>query len=67
MSTYTVFCRERTGAGTTWITAVEAGCIEHAKDRGQLLCAIEWGMNPEKIIPIGVIEGDVDVVFWEDI
>lgn len=72
MPKYTVFCRDSDGTGTTWIQAVEAADQEEAKIVGVNLCASDRGYEPDddgelNITVIGVAEGEVNVLFWEDI
>lgn len=71
LKTYTVFCRESNNLGTTWIDTVEARDVEGAKSLGREKCAQEWGEafcnNYDAIAVIGVAEGNVKIVFWEDL
>ena len=68
MNTYTVFCSDATSiGGTTWISAVPAETLDDAIDYGKKMCAQDWGFeNPDEIHVMGVIEGDVNVLHWED-
>lgn len=68
MSTFTVFCREASGTGTTWISAVEAKSVEEAKTKGHANCVSDWGWDdsPGDVVVIGVAKGDVEIVEWDD-
>lgn len=66
--TFTVWCRESNGTGTTFIDTVESADRETAKVDGVRACADAWGWDDTSgITCIGVAEGDVNVLFWEDI
>lgn len=71
LQTYTVFCRESNNLGTTWIGTVEAESVSQAVSLGREKCARDWGQafcnNYDAIAVIGVAEGEVKVVLWEDI
>lgn len=68
MNTYTVFCRESNGTGTTWISAVEAESLDEAKAQGHFNCCWDWGVEDDSSVTvIGVAEGDINILFWEDI
>ena len=43
MAKFTIFCRDASNTGTTYITAVDAPDIEAAKRLGLEECAEEWG------------------------
>ena len=66
MKSYTVFCQDVTGEGTIWIDCVQATSLEHAKHVGRTECAEDWGEDIEEIHVIGVAEGDVNILYWED-
>jgi hypothetical protein len=78
---YTVFCRESDGTGTTWIDFVLAENLEHAKAQGLADCCNDWNGNPDpedhdsfdhlhytpdNVSVLGVAEGNVNILFWED-
>lgn len=68
MNIYTVFCRDSNGTGTTWISTVEAETVEEAKEQGMFNCSWDWGYETtEGISVIGVAEGNVNIIEWEDI
>lgn len=64
---YTVFCQEDTGRGTIWIDCVTANDHEEAADLGLAKCAEEWGMPIKEVRVLGVAEGNVNILFWDDI
>lgn len=68
MKPYTVFCQDCNGNGTTWIGSVRAHDADHAAIVGRKECAEEWGRQDiSSVHVLGVAEGDVRIVFWEDI
>ena len=67
VKSYTVFCQDITGEGTIWIECVQATSLEHAKLVGRMECAEAWGREDiEEIHVLGVAEGDVNILYWED-
>lgn len=66
---FTVFCRQSDGRGTTWIDTVSAESAERAAELGKKSCAADWGWTHrmEDITVIGVAQGDVKILFWEDL
>lgn len=69
--TFTVFCRESNNEGTTWIGAVQARDTEEAGDIALEACAAEWSSDgptwsPDDIIVLGVAEGDVKILEWNE-
>lgn len=66
--TFTIWCRESDGTGTTWIDCVKATDVEDAKTKGLEKCARDWGFpSTDGISCIGVAKGNVKIVHWEDI
>jgi hypothetical protein len=78
---YTVFCRESNNTGTIWISTVLAESLEHTKSQGLAECCDDWNGNPDpedaddfdhlhytpdNVSVIGVAEGEVNILFWED-
>ena len=71
MKKYTVFCREKCDVGTTWIETIE---IPDPKDDADVIsehartqCSHAWGMDRDNIACIGVAEGDVSILYWQDL
>lgn len=64
---FTVWCRQANDTGTTWIQSVEARDAEHAAKVGLRQCSLDWGMPEEPISVIGVAEGNVKIVEWNDL
>lgn len=70
MNTYTVFCRQANNLGTTWIDRIEAENLDQAAEVAREKCAADWGYDSERldqITVVGIAEGDVNILFWEDI
>ena len=68
MNTYTIFCRQSNGQGTTWISTVEGETVEEAKKEALFHCSWDWGYeSTEGIVVIGVAEGVVNIIEWEDL
>lgn len=67
MQTYTVFCQEADGSGTTWIEAVEAENLDAAMATGLERCAEAWDMDFDEVRVLGVAKGDVEILTWEDV
>jgi hypothetical protein len=76
--TFTVFCQEADGTGTIWISSVQARDLEDAKLVGLQECADDWGYSDDPdnedacgtlsdIHVLGVAEGTVKILDWEDI
>lgn len=66
MKTFTVFCREASGRGTTWIGSVQARDYSSAMKKGARECANDWGWPVADVVAVGVAEGSVSIVFWDD-
>jgi len=64
LQTFTAFCREANGEGTTWIQAVTAMDIDNAREAAELACAAAWGYKD--VVCIGLAKGDITIEFWED-
>lgn len=72
---YTVFCQESDGTGTVWIQTLSARDLEHAKSAGLEQCCEDWNgpsdedpiFTPDNVSVIGVAEGNVNILFWEDL
>ena len=70
MKTYTCFCREADGTGTTWIdtlTVADRISVTNVKRLAVLRCAEDWDYHPSEVVCIGVLEGAPNLLFWQDI
>lgn len=63
---FTVFCREKSGEGTIYISSTHAATAAEAAAEVLVACAEAWSMEAEEIDVIGIIEGDVNVLEWSD-
>jgi hypothetical protein len=66
MRTYTAFCRQSDGTGTTWIQEVEAADIDAAQVEAVSQCADDWQCGPLDVKCVGIAAGSVDILFWDD-
>jgi hypothetical protein len=66
MKTFTAFCQQADGRGTTWINNVKAKDLEDAKHKAIGKCSFDWNYDPMDIVCIGIAAGDVHILFWED-
>lgn len=66
MPTFTVFCRDANDTGTTYITSVEADDIDQAKRDALEECSAAWEQDVADIRVVGVAEGDVNILEWDD-
>lgn len=76
MPTFTTFIRQTCNVGTTHICAVEADDIEEAKRLGIEQCVHDWNSDStdyddpvytaDNLTVIGVAEGDVNILEWND-
>lgn len=55
-STFTVWCRQSDGRGTTWVSDVVASTQEDAVAKGRKACAYDWGQEDREfqILVVGV-------------
>lgn len=67
MNTYTAFCQQTNGKGTIWITNIDANNLEEAIDLAIQECALDWEDSPTNVHCLGIAEGDVNILHWEDI
>lgn len=65
--TFTIFCRNADGKGTTNIFAVQADDLESASQAGIEQCAEDWDCDESEIHILGVAEGDVTILQWSDL
>jgi len=66
LCTYTAFCREATGDGTTWIAKVDAEDIDQACESAVEECSEAWGMEPDEVRCVGLATGDISIEYWDD-
>ena len=66
MPVFTVFCRNANDTGTTFITSTDADDIEQAKQNALEECAEAWDQDETTIRVVGVAEGDVTILEWDD-
>lgn len=67
MNTYTVFCQDTSGTGPVWVGHVDADTVDAAMEAGREDCHESWGGSIDAIHVLGVAEGCVRIMFWEDI
>ena len=70
--TFTAFCQDADGTGTVWIATVEADSVDQAKTKAVAACSEDWYGEEAKnmadsIKCIGLAEGDITILMWEDI
>lgn len=63
---FTAFCRQANNCGTTWISTVEAESPDEAATVAVEKCATGWDHDPEDVSCIGIAEGDVNILMWDD-
>ena len=63
---YTAFCIAADVRGTTWIDAIRADDLEHAGTVARELCAADWNCDPAHVECIGIAEGNVTILHWQD-
>jgi hypothetical protein len=75
LSTFTVFCQQADQLGTIHIDTVEATDLDSAIQVGRAQCLADWngGLSEaeapfklEDIHCLGVAEGDVRILHWQD-
>lgn len=68
LTKYTVFCRQANDMGTTWwIGPIWASDLESAKTSARYQCASDWEYNFEDVRVIGIVEGCVTFLEWNDL
>ena len=74
-STFTVFCQQADQLGTIHIDSVEATDLDSAIQAGREQCLADWNggacepgapFTLEDIHCLGVAEGDVRILHWQD-
>jgi hypothetical protein len=64
---YSAFCQNISGTGTIWISPVEADNLEDAILTAQADCATDWETDPDEVHVLGIAEGDINILHWQDI
>ena len=64
---FTGFCQETSGKGTIWIESFEAEDLEDAILFAQSACATSWDMELCQVHVLGIAQGDISILHWEDI
>lgn len=67
MNTYTAFCQQANGKGTIWVNNIDANNLEDAIELAINECALDRGDLPTNVHCLGIAEGDVNILYWEDI
>lgn len=67
MKTFTAFCQQASGGGTIWIQAVEAEDLNAATTLAQETCAADWEYDLDDVHVLGMLEGNVNVLMWDDL
>lgn len=67
MNTYTAFCQQTDGKGTIWVSTVEATDVDEAIELAIRECADDWWYDPQDVHCLGIAEGGVNILYWEDI
>lgn len=67
--TFTVFCQEPSGSGTIWIgtVTVPEPDVDQAIEAGRQACAEDWNREPKDVHVLGVVLGEAEICYWEDI
>jgi hypothetical protein len=66
MKTFTVFIVQANGHGTTYITGAQGRTINSAKNKALAECARDWKESKGNLRVLGVVEGDVRILEWDD-
>lgn len=64
---YTAFCQQASGGGTVWIEAIEAEDLDSAIEVARETCAEAWDYPTGDIHVLGIAEGNVNILMWDDI
>jgi hypothetical protein len=67
MTTYTAFCQSVDGTGTIWIAPVEGEDLSQAIVDAKSKCAADWDCETDDVHVLGLAEGNVKIVYWEDL
>lgn len=69
MNTYTAFVVDEhyeTRQCNNWVEAIQARDVNHARVIAEEQCARAWGCKPHEVACTGVVEGDINVLYWDD-
>lgn len=68
LENYTVFCvvLDRQVTDTAWIQTIQATSKKEAMQIGIETCADDWEMEPADVVALGIVEGDINVLAWDD-
>jgi hypothetical protein len=64
---FTVWHRQTNNVGTTHVCAVAAPDAAAAVKQARAQCLADWGGLPRPLHTLGVAEGDVHLLSWEDL
>lgn len=69
---FTVFIRDLSGTGTTFITRADADDVEAAKEAAIVECLDAWGQpdtptSRDALHVLGVAPGDINFIEWNDL
>lgn len=67
MKNFTAFCQDSSGQGTIWISTVLALTVASATRKARIACAKDWGTSFTYIHVLGIAEGDVKILEWNDL
>lgn len=67
MKTFTVFCTDKAGTETIWISSVEANDTDQAAKIGKSQCAEDWQQDENTVHVLGIAKGDVEILEWNDL
>lgn len=66
MNTFTIWTMHNSRKGTTHITSVKARKQHTAEKKALKECAQDWDEKVHNLVIIGVAEGDVTILEWND-
>jgi hypothetical protein len=67
MNTYTAFCQQTNGKGTIWVSTFQALDVNEAIDLAIQECALDWEDLQTNVHCLGIADGDVNLLHWDDI
>jgi hypothetical protein len=67
MKQFTAFCQESNGMGTIWIESITARSLSSAIKKARKECAAAWEYPQSNVHVLGIAEGDVTILHWEDL